>query len=124
MNNVHWSNYLDSLSGVPPIGKDLTSAGATILKSLTDSFEEKIIDNFTLGGIFSERKTWGEGQNGQILFGSGRSTYALKNNQFDEVKGIAPTFKSMNNGTKVLDSTEQQSLEKFVDQIRQCLKKF
>lgn len=122
MNSSQWENYVSSLSGVPAIGKDKTTIGETLKAATWGTIKDKFKNNIAaLYYAKKEHDTWGEGKNGQILFASGKGTVALKNNQLEAVTGIAPSYKTLNSGSKELDKPEQESLEKFVDQIRRCL---
>jgi hypothetical protein len=123
MNSSQWENYVSSLSGVPAIGKDKTTIGETLKAATWGTIKDKAKNNIAaLYYAKKEHDTWGEGKNGQILFASGKGTVALKNNQLEAVTGIAPSYKTLNSGSEELDKPEQKSLEKFVDQIRRCLK--
>ena len=115
MNELCWNNYVKSLSGIPPI------SSGSLLKS---------IGNYLLDGVKAkdptagarERKIWGEGKNGQILFGTGKTTYALENNEFKPVKGIEPNIKISNDISA--DDPAQKAIENFVMRIQEKLRKF
>ena len=115
MNELCWNNYVKSLSGIPPI------SSGSLLKS---------IGNYLLDGVKAkdptagarERKIWGEGKNGQILFGTGKTTYALENNEFKPVKGIEPNIKISNDISA--DDPAQKAIENFVMRIQEKLRNF
>ena len=123
MNDECWENYVKSLSGVPPLGKDLTAVGGALLNAVSSGLEaEKNKLMFWKGA--AEIKTWGEGKNGQILFGSGKDTYALKDNQFEIVETLKPSFTSLSDASDGLDNDDKKSLQGFVDQLRTVLLKY
>ena len=123
MNDECWNNYVNSLSGVPPLGKDLTAVGGALLNAVSSGLEaEKNKLTFWKGA--AEIKTWGEGKNGQILFGSGKDTYALKDNQFEKVESLKSSITSLSDASDGLDDDDKKSLQGFVEQLRDVLLKF
>ena len=119
MHEDTWQNYVDSLRGTPPIGQDLSTIGAALKGALKGALDERL-DNLNLKKSFDERKLWGEGKNGQILFGSGKTTYALEGNSFKPIEVLESSIKS----SMDLDDKEKDAIQHFVSKIQQKLRTF
>jgi hypothetical protein len=119
MHYETWNDYVDSLSAFPPIGIGTSGLGAALLGALKSALKEKK-DQLDLSTTFKERKLWSEGKNGQILFGSGNTTYAIDGNNFKPIATLESTIKT----SKDLDDEEQNALQGFVQKIQNTLKKF
>ncbi len=84
MNDKCWHNFISSVQLLPLIEGPEKNALVSALSSTWEAQKEKL--NFWEGA--EEIKTWGEGKEGQILFGSGYDTYALNHNKFERVKSL------------------------------------
>ena len=67
LNADAWAAYVNSLSGVPPIDAPSKTLGGALKGALSSAWEDQK-DKMKFWKGISERKTWGDGKNGQILF--------------------------------------------------------
>ena len=81
MNENCWQLYVWSLQALPPVSKDMIDSSQKADPSFLKAQLDKI--DFLKGA--KEIKNWGEGKDGQILFGSGKDTYALNDCKFEKV---------------------------------------
>ena len=118
---IVWGQYVGSLSGLPPIGKDLSTVGGALANAVTSSFDAQVDKlKFWQGAL--ERKTWGEGQNGQILFASGATdTYALRDANFEMVETLKPNVISLREDSDSLTDREKNSISGFMEKLRKVL---
>ena len=118
---IVWGQYVGSLSGLPPIGKDLSTVGGALANAVTSSFDAQVDKlKFWQGAL--ERKTWGEGQNGQILFASGATdTYALRDANFEMVETLKPNVISLREDSNSLTDREKNSISGFMEKLRKVL---
>ena len=118
---IVWGQYVGSLSGLPPIGKDLSTVGGALANAVTSSFDAQVDKlKFWQGAL--ERKTWGEGQNGQILFASGATdTYALNSANFERVETLKPNVISLREDSNSLTDREKNSISGFMEKLRKVL---
>lgn len=118
---IVWGQYVGSLSGLPPIGKDLSTVGGALANAVTSSFDAQVDKlKFWQGAL--ERKTWGEGQNGQILFASGATdTYALRDANFERVETLKPNVISLREDSNSLTDREKNSISGFMEKLRKVL---
>jgi hypothetical protein len=115
MHTSTWRDYAASLNGVPPIGKDASTIGAALKKAVVGSAVDKFKNNWAaLYYAAKERRTWGDGKNGEILFGAGKKTYALKDKNFKEIETLSPTIKS----SADFDDKEKDAVESFLTDLR------
>lgn len=119
LDDTTWKNYIESLSGVPPLGKDNTAIGGAIKGALDDA-----VSNLKFWKGLNERSTWSEGKNGQILFGIGGITYAIQDKKFQAQDKVAATITSLQDSDFAEGSPEEQQLQNFVKLIRDTLKEF
>lgn len=73
-----------------------------------------------------EIKTWGEGKNGQILFGSGNDTYALNEDKLEKVEPLESTVKnSMAPNDDFLELNKKHAVQyKNFNDIQELLEKY
>ena len=81
---IMWDNYVRSLNFLPLLNKDVPDAGES-LKKAEPGFWKGQLDKLDFLKGAREIKVWGEGKDGQILFGSGKNTYALNDSKFEKV---------------------------------------
>lgn len=122
MHTRTWKNYVNSLNAIPPIGKDKSTFGAALkdatLGMLQKKFKNGSDSEWNVLKSLQEKKTWGEGKKGQILFAADRKTYALQNKQFGEIEVLKPTL----NGLEAKD--ENDAINGFLKEIKESLLKF
>jgi hypothetical protein len=119
LHNKTWEAYINSLNAVPPIGQDKS----TLLGALKDATVGTFMNKFANGAdsewnvmkSFQEKKTWGEGKKGQILFAADRKTYALEKEKFEEIQVLHPTV----NGLE--PENENDAIDGFLKKIKQSL---
>ncbi len=122
LHNKTWEAYINSLNAVPPIGQDKS----TLLGALKDATVGTIMNKFANGAdsewnvmkSFQEKKTWGEGKKGQILFAADRKTYALEKEKFQEIQVLHPTV----NGLE--PESENDAIDGFLKKIKESLLKY
>lgn len=114
-----WENYINSLSGVPSLGKDNTTIGGAIKGALQDA-----VDNIKFWKGLGERSTWSSGKNGLILFGIDDGTYALKTANMQVQDEMSPNVKSLKDTDFADGSSERQQIQNFMENIRTTLKTF
>lgn len=119
-----WEAYVKSLSGVPSIEKDKWS---TIGGALKGAFDEAKADQWKKIAFWkdlAEKKTWGEGKNGTILFASGDKTYNMNGDKFVAVTPLTSNIKYLSNASATLDSKEKETLQGFIEKIQDVLLKY
>ena len=117
-----WDNYVNSLNAIPPIGKDKSTFGAALKEAAFGEFSQKFLKGFdsdwNILKSHQEKKTWGEGKQGQILFAADRKTYALKNKELDPIEVLKPTLNGME------PESENDAIDGFLKKIKESLLKF
>ena len=116
-----WNAYVNSLNAIPPIDKDKSTFGAAFLDATKGMLKNKFVDGLD-GGCnvlqsLQEKKTWGEGKKGQILFAADSTTYALQNKQLNPIEVLKPTV----NGLE--PENENDAINGFLKEIKKCLLK-
>jgi hypothetical protein len=119
-----WAAYVNSLSGVPPIDalKKTTLGGA--LKGAVSSAWEDQKDKMKFWKGISERKNWGDGKNGQILFTAGQDTYSMDDHGIVQVTSFESSITLPSDINKVIGDKNKESLEGFVEKLREALSKY
>ena len=120
-----WAAYVNSLSGVPPIDalKKTTLGGA--LKGAVSSAWEDQKDKMKFWKGISERKTWSDGKNGQILFAASENTFSMKDNgTIEEVTSFEQSISKPSDANNIIDDKNKKSLEGFVEKLRKALSKY
>ena len=116
-----WNAYVNSLNAIPPIDKDKSTFGAAFKEGLFGEFSQKFLKGFdsdwNILKSLQEKKTWGEGKKGQILFAADSTTYALQNKQLDPIEVLKPTV----NGLE--PENENDAINGFLKEIKKCLLK-
>ncbi len=123
-NIVVWRKYLRSLSGVPPIDalKNTTLGGA--LKDAVKGAASDQLDKIKFWKGISERKNWGDGKNGQILFTAGQDTYCMDDHGIVQVTSFESSITLPSDINKVIGDKNKESLEGFVEKLREALRKY
>lgn len=120
-----WAVYLNSLSGVPPIDALKESTFGSALKGALSSALEDQKDKMKFWKGISERKTWGDGKNGQILFASSKDTFCINDNGIGVLPSpIEASISKPSDANLVLGDKEKETLEGFVEKLRGALRKY
>ena len=125
LNAKTWAAYVNSLSGVPPIDalKKTTLGGA--LKGAVSSAWEDQKDKMKFWKGISERKTWSDGKNGQILFAASENTFSMKDNgTIEEVTSFEQSISKPSDANNIIDDKNKKSLEGFVEKLRKALRQY
>jgi hypothetical protein len=109
-----WKNYANSISGIPPLGRDKTAIGGGMEAAL-DAAWSKV----NIWGSAIEWFTWGEGKKGQILFNGGNGTLKLEKKGFDDITPLDPKAKYLTD--EDLSTDERQTASHFYEKIRKGL---
>lgn len=106
--NKYWSEYVQSLSAVPPLSPTKWKVFEEAKKVAHGA-----LDNLYVWKNIKENKSWGEAKKGAILFSSNSSVYQLKNNTIEEVNVV---------GKECLEETDDivanGPVNTFLDKIR------
>ena len=118
MNDICWRKYVESLNALPNLGADVSTLAGAVKGALKSAWDQK---KNQLVGIIDEKKSWGEGNEGKILIGSGGSnTYAIDGDKMTKVESIKPSFKSLTvEGLK--DDDDQEALLNFINKLMKTL---
>ena len=106
-----WKNYVNSISGIPPLGRD-TTAIAGGMEAALDAAWSKI----NIWGSAIEWFTWGEGKKGQILFNGGNGTLKLEKKGFDDITPLDPKAKYLTDDD--LSESEQHTVNSFLEHMK------
>lgn len=115
VNNTCWEKYVNSISGVPPLGKAESSISSIAKGALSDA-----LGNLTFWDSTVEKFTWGQGKAGKILFVDDSKTYYLTKKGGDEAD-VAEASKEY---LKAADCAgkEQTEITNFLTVIKNALK--
>ena len=124
LNAKTWAAYVNSLSGVPPIDalKKTTLGGA--LKGAVSSAWEDQKDKMKFWKGISERKTWSDGKNGQILFTAGNDTFCMAGNKDQKVTSFEQSISNPSDANNIIGDKNKESLEGYVEKLRKALSKY
>ena len=124
LDTIVWRKYLRSLSGVPTIDalKKTTLGGA--LKDAVKGAASDQLDKIKFWKGISERKNWGDGKNGQILFTAGQDTYCMDDHGIAQVTSFESSITLPSDINKVIGDKNKESLEGFVEKLREALRKY
>ncbi|MBR3656502.1 MAG: hypothetical protein IKN58_04930 [Prevotella sp.] len=124
LDTIVWRKYLRSLSGVPTIDalKKTTLGGA--LKDAVKGAASDQLDKIKFWKGISERKNWGDGKNGQILFTAGQDTYCMDDHGIVQVTSFESSITLPSDINKVIGDKNKESLEGFVEKLRKALSKY
>lgn len=111
-----WKNYVNSISGIPPLGRDKTAIGGGMEAAL-DAAWSKV----NIWGSAIEWFTWGEGKKGQILFNGGNGTLKLDDKTFADITPLDPKAKYLTD--EDLTAGERQIAKSFLEHMKQGLRK-
>lgn len=122
MNNNTWHEFMCDLKEVPLLEKAPTSE----LKQDFINIWNAEMDKIMFWKDVPEIKTWGEGKNGQILFGSGNDTYALNEDKLEKVEPLESTVKnSMAPNDDFLELNKKHAVQyKNFNDIQELLEKY
>ena len=114
-----WIAFINSLNAVPELksGDNPSLGGA-----LKDAFVKPIKDGvaaMNLKKAYQEKRSWSDGNNGQILFGTGNNTYSVdgrgNNATMNKIENIQPLI-------KVEDNTAVNEITTFLKKIKGVLR--
>lgn len=119
-----WAAYVNSLSGIPHIDalKKTTLGGA--LKDAVSSAWEDQKDKMKFWKGISERKTWSDGKNGQILFTAGNDTFCMAGNKDQKVTSFESSTSKPSDANNIIDDKNKESLEGYVEKLREALRQY
>ena len=121
MSQKTWRAYVNSLNAVPPIGVDKSTLGSALYESTVGVVRDKFFNwgdsNWNVVKSALEKKTWGEGKKGQILFAADKKTYAWDKEQFKEIQTLKPTV----NGLE--PENEGDAIDGFLNKVKNYLLK-
>lgn len=123
LNDVYWDNYVESLSGVPPLQKEDKTFGGALRAAATSSLEDFKKNFYALKNTVNEISSWGDGKKGQILMANGGKTYYMNDQSFIEVQGIKPTITHLSEVTPGLDDHQTDKLRSFVNAMKDAFRK-
>lgn len=123
LNAKAWGAYVRSLNGVPKLEKDkLSTIGGALNNAVSSAWDEQKNKMMFWKGL-AERKTWGEGKNGSILFASGEKTYSMKNDRFKAVEPLTSEIKYLGNANITLEDKEKKTLQGFIEKLQLAMYK-
>ena len=116
---------MNSLSGVPPIGAlEKLSLGGALKGALTSAASEQL-DKMKFWKGISERKTWSDGKNGQILFATSKDTFCMNDNGIGVLPSpIEASISKPSDANNILGDTEKETLEGYVEKLRKALRQY
>ena len=125
VNSDAWAEYVNSLSGVPPIGAlEKLSLGGALKGALTSAASEQL-DKMKFWKGISERKTWSDGKNGQILFATSKDTFCMNDNGIGVLPSpIEASISKPSDANNILGDTEKETLEGYVEKLRKALRQY
>lgn len=121
-NNVFddtvWLDYVNSISGIPPLGRDKTAIGGGMEAAL-DAAWSKV----NIWGSAIEWFTWGEGKKGKILFNGDGKTMKFDSNDktFNDIQELDPKTNYLTD--EDLSADERQTAFHFLEHMKQGLRK-
>jgi len=124
LNADTWGAYVNSLSGIPPIDalKKTTLGGA--LKDAVKGAASDQLDKIKFWKGISERKTWSDGKNGQILFSAGENTFFVKKNGIGIVTSFEQSISKPSDANNIIGDKNKESLEGYVEKLRKALRQY
>ena len=73
----------------------------------------------------SERKTWSDGKNGQILFATSKDTFCMNDNGIGVLPSpIEASISKPSDANNIIGDKNKESLEGFVEKLREALRKY
>ena len=119
LNDECWSKYIQSLNALPKIGFDITTVGGAIAGAIEGEMNAAL-DKLKFWKGAAERGTWGNGMDGQILFGSGRDTYYLAGEKIEKMNSkLKPTLTSMS--AESMGNQDKQILTYWMAELKKNL---
>ena len=119
-----WKAYVESLNGVPKLEKDKWSTIGGALKGAFDEAKSDQWKKIAFWKDLAEKKTWGEGKNGSILFASGDNTYQMKNDELKVVTPLTSDIKHLSNANATLDNKDKKTLQGFIEKLQTAMLKY
>jgi hypothetical protein len=124
VNDSYWKQYVDSLSGVPILNKQMSG---TALDKMTDTVKKAsgISDADTLIQDWGEHNIWGSSDEGSLLIATDRDTYSVTGNSITKINPAEPTLKSFQQANADTDwmGYDKIKLIAFVNSLRRDLLK-
>ena len=107
------------MNALPKIGFDITTVGGAIAGALEGEMNAAL-DKLKFWKGAAERGTWGNGMDGQILFGSGRETYYLAGEKIEKMNSkLKPTLTSMS--AESMGNQDKQILTYWMAELKKNL---
>ena len=123
-DDTMWQAYVKSLSGVPNLERDKWSTLGGALKGAFDEAKSDQWKKIAFWKDLAEKKTWGEGKNGSILFASGDNTYQMKNDELKVVTPLTSDIKHLSNANATLDNKDKKTLQGFIEKLQKAMLKY
>lgn len=122
LNDECWGKYVQSLNALPKLGLDSTSLGGAIVSAVKGEVDAAL-DNLKFWKGAAERGTWGDGKDGQILFGSGNDTYYLgeKIEKVASESKLRPTLTSLGSGSDGVKDKDKMTLNYWMTKLKKVL---
>ena len=125
VNSDAWAEYVNSLSGVPPIDALKESTFGSALKGAVSSAWEDQKDKMKFWKGISERKTWSDGKNGQILFATSKDTFCMNDNGIGVLPSpIEASISKPSDANNIIGDKNKESLEGYVEKLREALRQY
>ena len=123
VNSKVWEGYVKSLNGVPKLEKDKWSTIGGALKGAADEALDEQKKKVAFWKDLAEKKTWGEGKNGCILFASGDKTYNMNGDKFEAITPLKSDIKYLSNANTTLDKKEKKTIQGFIEKLQTAMLK-
>jgi hypothetical protein len=123
LNSKVWEGYVKSLNGVPKLEKDKWSTIGGALKGAVDEALDEQKKKIAFWKDLAEKKTWGEGKNGCILFASGDKTYNMNGDKFKAITPLKSDIKYLSNANTTLDKKEKKTIQGFIEKLQTAMLK-
>ena len=118
-----WGAYVKSLNGVPKLEKDKWSTIGGALKGAADEALDEQKKKVAFWKDLAEKKTWGEGKNGCILFASGDKTYNMNGDKFKAITPLKSDIKYLSNANTTLGKKEKKTIQGFIEKLQTAMLK-
>ena len=118
-----WGAYVKSLNGVPKLEKDKWSTIGGALKGAVDEALDEQKKKIAFWKDLAEKKTWGEGKNGCILFASGDKTYNMNGDKFKAITPLKSDIKYLSNANTTLGKKEKKTIQGFIEKLQTAMLK-
>ena len=120
LNDKCWYDYVQSLNALPKLELDTTTVGGAIGGAIKGEFDAAV-DKLKFWKGAAERGTWGDGKNGQILFGSGNDTYYLGEKIEKMESKLNPSVTSVSAASKGVGDKDKSTLIYWMTKLKKEL---